>query len=382
MMGLDRGDGSCEATPRTCWAWRDWSDCGRCSWWRTPVRALQVTLISCWVTLRARWVTLRARWGTLRACWVTVRARWVTLRARWVTLRARWGTLRARWVTLRARWGTLRARWVTVRARWGTLRACWVTLTARWVTLTSRWVALIYSAGLAQKRLLPDVRRLAHARLHPPAVPAAARQRICGGFTGAPRHSHSNLYRCQESAREREWTWHANSSAASTSDRGRFHHPPCLISHPNPQLCHRCTVPQGSSTLSTLPLADHLSRTQAGAPPGSAAPVTPVTLHALACFLHFFVLGNAAEGSLDVDAARGQVSPSPPLKHTSPLPTLGTKRTTPPLIPTVDGNTVRSFSTHGQQSAAKGSSTAASRSDIRLIQSLDSSALGLVRRWL
>jgi hypothetical protein len=30
------------------------------------------------------------------------------------------------------------------------------------------------------------------------------------------------------------------------------------------------------------------------------------------------------------------------------------------LIPTVDGNTVRSFSTHGQQPAAKGSSTTVS----------------------
>jgi hypothetical protein len=38
--------------------------------------------------------------------------------------------------------------------------------------------------------------------------------------------------------------------------------------------------------------------------------------------------------------------------------------------------------THGQQSAAKGSSTTVSRSDIRLIQYLDSSALGLVRRLL
>jgi serine/threonine protein kinase len=37
------------------------------------------------------------------------------------------------------------------------------------------------------------------------------------------------------------------------------------------------------------------------------------------------------------------------------------------LIPTVTGNTVRSFSTHGHQSAAKGSSTIGSRSDIRLI---------------
>jgi hypothetical protein len=52
-----------------------------------------------------------------------------------------------------------------------------------------------------------------------------------------------------------------------------------------------------------------------------------------------------------------------------------TKCTTPSLIPTVNGNTARSFSTDGQQSAAKGSSTAVSRSDIRLIQYLDSSAL-------
>jgi hypothetical protein len=40
-----------------------------------------------------------------------------------------------------------------------------------------------------------------------------------------------------------------------------------------------------------------------------------------------------------------------------------------------------SFPTNGQQSAAKGSSTTVSRSDIRLIQHLDSSALGLIRRW-
>jgi hypothetical protein len=45
-------------------------------------------------------------------------------------------------------------------------------------------------------------------------------------------------------------------------------------------------------------------------------------------------------------------------------------------------NTVLSFSTHGQQSAAKGSLTTVSRSDIRLIQYVDFSALGLVRRWL
>jgi zinc transporter ZupT len=43
---------------------------------------------------------------------------------------------------------------------------------------------------------------------------------------------------------------------------------------------------------------------------------------------------------------------------------LDTKCTTPSLIPTVNGNTVRSFSTHGQQSAAKGSSTTVSRWDI------------------
>jgi hypothetical protein len=33
----------------------------------------------------------------------------------------------------------------------------------------------------------------------------------------------------------------------------------------------------------------------------------------------------------------------------------------------LNGNTVRSFSTHGHQSAAKGSSTTVSRSDIRFI---------------
>jgi hypothetical protein len=63
-------------------------------------------------------------------------------------------------------------------------------------------------------------------------------------------------------------------------------------------------------------------------------------------------------------------------------PTLAQRKcTAPSLIPTVNGNTVRSFSTHGQQSAAQGSSTTVSRSDLRLIQYLDSSALGLVLRW-
>jgi hypothetical protein len=44
------------------------------------------------------------------------------------------------------------------------------------------------------------------------------------------------------------------------------------------------------------------------------------------------------------------------------LPRVDTKCTTPSRIPTVNGNTVRSLSTHGQQSAAKGSSTTVSRS--------------------
>ena len=60
------------------------------------------------------------------------------------------------------------------------------------------------------------------------------------------------------------------------------------------------------------------------------------------------------------------------------LPKVDTICTAPSLIPTINGNTVRSFSTgtHGQQSAAQGSSTTVSRSDIRLIQHLDSSAHG------
>jgi hypothetical protein len=64
------------------------------------------------------------------------------------------------------------------------------------------------------------------------------------------------------------------------------------------------------------------------------------------------------------------------------LPKVDTKCTALSMIPTVNGNTVRSFSTHGQLSAAKGSSTTVSRSDIRLSQYLDSSAHGLVWRWL
>jgi hypothetical protein len=49
------------------------------------------------------------------------------------------------------------------------------------------------------------------------------------------------------------------------------------------------------------------------------------------------------------------------------LPKVDISCTALSLMPTVNGNTVRSFSTHGQQSAAKGSSTTVSRSDIRLI---------------
>jgi hypothetical protein len=65
------------------------------------------------------------------------------------------------------------------------------------------------------------------------------------------------------------------------------------------------------------------------------------------------------------------------------LPKGDTNWTTPSLIPTVTGNTVRSFSTHGQQSAAKGSSTTVSHAlTSDSTQHLDSSAHGLVRRWL
>jgi hypothetical protein len=74
-------------------------------------------------------------------------------------------------------------------------------------------------------------------------------------------------------------------------------------------------------------------------------------------------------------ALRGTVA-AEPVRVTPPPP----QCTALSLIPTVNGSTVRSFPTHGQQSAAKGSSTTVSRSDIRLIQHLDSSALGLVRR--
>ena len=74
--------------------------------------------------------------------------------------------------------------------------------------------------------------------------------------------------------------------------------------------------------------------------------------------------------------------PSPARAEVTALPKVDTKCTAPSLIPTANGNTVRSFSTHGQPSAAKGSSRPRSHAlIIRLIQHLDSSAHGLVRRW-
>jgi hypothetical protein len=75
------------------------------------------------------------------------------------------------------------------------------------------------------------------------------------------------------------------------------------------------------------------------------------------------------------------MQPSSARAEMTTLPQVDTKCTTLSLIPRVNGNTARSFSTHGQQSAAKGSLTIVSRSDIRLIQRKDSSADGLVRRW-
>jgi hypothetical protein len=62
------------------------------------------------------------------------------------------------------------------------------------------------------------------------------------------------------------------------------------------------------------------------------------------------------------------------------LPKVDTICTAPSLIPTVNGNTVRSFSTHGHQSAAKGISTTVSRSDIRLIYILTPRLCGLMVR--
>jgi hypothetical protein len=52
--------------------------------------------------------------------------------------------------------------------------------------------------------------------------------------------------------------------------------------------------------------------------------------------------------------------PSPARAVVKTLPKVDSNCTKPSLIPTVNGNTVRSFSTHGQQSAAQGSSTTVS----------------------
>jgi hypothetical protein len=88
------------------------------------------------------------------------------------------------------------------------------------------------------------------------------------------------------------------------------------------------------------------------------------------------MVNTVATGSADVmillSSARAEVMT---------LPKVDTNCSAPSLIPTVNGNTARSFSTRGQRSAAQGSSTTVSRSDIRLIQYSDSSAHGLVRRW-
>jgi hypothetical protein len=73
------------------------------------------------------------------------------------------------------------------------------------------------------------------------------------------------------------------------------------------------------------------------------------------------------------------VLPSSARAEMTTLPKVDTNCTALSLIPTVNGITVRSVSTHGHQSAAKGSPATVSRSDIRLIQHLDSSALGLAR---
>jgi hypothetical protein len=94
-------------------------------------------------------------------------------------------------------------------------------------------------------------------------------------------------------------------------------------------------------------------------------------------FLKF--VSKMSRGELEVDGnqVRGRGGGREALRT---YPLARTNCTALSLIPTVNGNTVRSFSTHGQQSAAKGSSTTVSRSD--LIQHFDSSAHGLVRRWL
>jgi hypothetical protein len=68
------------------------------------------------------------------------------------------------------------------------------------------------------------------------------------------------------------------------------------------------------------------------------------------------------------DSGGGRVRvPSPLYSDMTTLRKVDTSCTALSLMPTIIGNTVRSFSTHGHQSAAEGSSSTASRSDIRLI---------------
>jgi hypothetical protein len=77
-------------------------------------------------------------------------------------------------------------------------------------------------------------------------------------------------------------------------------------------------------------------------------------------------MGGGGTRARRVPAAHeAHVDPQGGPPHT--LPPVNTNCTAPSLVPTVNGNTVRSCSTHGQQSAAKGNSTTVSRSAIRLI---------------
>jgi hypothetical protein len=78
-------------------------------------------------------------------------------------------------------------------------------------------------------------------------------------------------------------------------------------------------------------------------------------------------LSAPTPAAVATSSADGMMLPSSARADMTTLPAVDTICTAPSLIPTVNGNTVRSFSTHGHQSAAKGSSTTVSRSDIRLI---------------
>jgi hypothetical protein len=90
---------------------------------------------------------------------------------------------------------------------------------------------------------------------------------------------------------------------------------------------------------------------------------------------HYLTLAHAQETPL-----KRPFSSPPHQAATLPLPKVDTSCTALSLMPTVNGNTVRSFSTHGHQSAAKGSSTTVSRSGI-LYLSLPFLFGSVVRRW-